>query len=527
MSNFDLWQDFLSNKKSMLRDFSYAGNGAIYPDMPCFEAKDYGIFPDTGEDVTEKLQNALDIIGKKGGGRLLLSKGCYNINGEKSSHKGLLMNYSHVALEGVGNGCDGTVLVSHSNTLQQKLPYLCRGLIHTADCLFGTERFLSPKLLKSVGKIVKDAEQGSDILKLDSSENVNAGDCVILCMYDNAEHSLAKELMYPLKLDEEWTDIMTAYERKSAPYQWLARIRQVRDDSTIVLDRPLLRDIKTKYTPEIFYLDMLENISIENIRFESVWDGGGYYHHKNAEVDYGWNGIVMHRVINGTVKNVHFHNFTQAVQLRDCKNVSVNGVEISGYDGHYGVKCYAHTSDCLMENIHVYSTFTHGLGLEGSNQGNVFKDVWFHSSNTEIDLHGGGMPSFNLFENVRNIAKVSGGGAIFNMPYCGQGNVYWNCTYAPCPPKGRLSTYLEHDNVSGDLKQARLKEFFHAWFWSYYKQYKELRDHEMYPASIVRGLGGGFINKSLDPRKEKSICVCSSQSNDILPSLYQAQKENR
>lgn len=528
MKKSELWQNFLQGERPALRDFSYAGQKRAVPAGKRYEARDFGVAPDTDEDMTGKIQFALDSIGKAGGGTLALEPGRYLLGGSSPAERGVALNYSNVTIAGAGSGCDGTVFYAEGHTLREGEPWLTKGLFHTGRNLL-CDRFLSPKMLGQPIPILCDAAQGARgvCVPAEEAKRLPPGECVILCMYDSPAGDLARELIWPLEPDEAWSDLLTANERGSAPYQWLAEVSRT-EGGEVWFDRPILREIRARYRPCLYRVPMLEDIALCDIRIESAWDGGGYYHHKNPEVDYGWNGVVFHRVRNGCIRNVWLHQFTQGIQLRDCKNVTVREITISGQDGHYGVKCYAHTTDCLVDGVDIYPAFTHGLGVEGTVQGNVFRKVRFHSAATEIDLHGGGLPAFNLFEEVEGIAKISGGGAVFNLPYCGQGNVYWNCSFSPCPPKGRLSTYLEREGISGGVRQKRLTEVFHAWYWSYQKQLDSYCDHKMYPQSIVRGLRGpGTIDQTPAARREDAVWVENVSGEDEIPSLYSAQCRRR
>ena len=79
----------------------------------------------------------------------------------------------------------------------------------------------------------------------------------------------------------------------------------------------------------------------------------------------------MHRVAHGWVRDVVMSNYVQNVHLVNSRNVSVQNVTMTGFDGHYGVKMY-HSSDNLVSDIDVQALYTHGPGLEGCSFGNVY-----------------------------------------------------------------------------------------------------------------------------------------------------------
>ena len=92
-------------------DFSYCGyrNGGVkIPEVPTSVTLE----PSGAEDESERIQTALDDLGKSlektpdGRGALLLKKGLWKVN------KTLTMSYSGVVLRGEGDGEDGTVLLA-------------------------------------------------------------------------------------------------------------------------------------------------------------------------------------------------------------------------------------------------------------------------------------------------------------------------------------------------------------------------------------------------------------------------------
>ena len=59
-------------------------------------------------------------------------------------------------------------------------------------------------------------------------------------------------------------------------------------------------------------------------------------------MDYGWNAINFKRVAHGYIQNVEIHNFSNPLYLLDSRNVTVEKIEMTGYDGHQGIKLYEH-----------------------------------------------------------------------------------------------------------------------------------------------------------------------------------------
>ncbi|WP_135552778.1 DUF4955 domain-containing protein [Paenibacillus cymbidii] len=540
--NARIFDDFAADaKRSVLPDFSYAGYGYGEKPIPGLEAsvnvRDFGIVPDTGEDLTERIGQLIDTVGASGGGVILFPRGRYELNGDPERPGGIAIDHSRIVLRGEGSGKDGTVFCKRRPLLHKAQPWLSPGIIHTGGALFGNDRFLSPRDLPQVAQLAAESRKGDRILQLTDASQLAAGDCILLCMRNtDDEGSLIRSMLAPFEPDPKMKDAFTAGVRRTNSYQWLAEVERVLDGRRILLRQPLRRDLPLRYEPFVCRMPMLTEIGIEHIRLESAWDGGGYYHHKNPEVDYGWSGICLHRVAHGWVRDVAVDNYTQGVQLRDSRNVTVRDVAMYGHPGHYGMKCYAHACDNLFADIALHAFLTHGVGIEGTTQGNVFTRIRFLAEGTEIDLHGGGAPSANLFDRFLGVAKLSGGGAIANLPHSGHHNTFWNIGYRHAPARHNMNTYWREERMvtSAENEAERLDELFFAWYRSYKQELDTLQDHHLYPKSIVVGA------HACDPERVVRIERCVSDRDDewiyaeglnerhVGPeSLYRAQLELR
>lgn len=534
-----IFKAFAANgASSILPDFSYAGYGYGEREPRArgrmVNVSDFGIRPGTGEDMTGRIQAVVDEVGRSGGGIVYFPAGRYELNkeAEPGAATGIRINYSHTVLRGEGSGPGGTVLYQHKPMVSAQAPWLSPGLIHTGDRLFGNDRFLSPKLLPNVAVLIESAYKNDRVLSLSDTSRLKAGECILLCLQNTDDAgSLARQLIDPLPPDSAWTDLCTAGPRRSASVQWPVEVEQVLDERRVRLRQPLRRDMLLEHAPYVCLLEMLREIGVEHLRMETAWDGGGYYHHKNDEVDYGWSAICLHRVAHGWVQDVAIVDYTQGVQLRDSRNVTVRQVELLGHPGHFGMKCYAHACDCLFADIAVRAFRTHGVGIEGMTEGNVFTRIVFEGG-SELDSHGGGAPGRNLFDALEGVTKISGGGAIFNLPYTGHSNTFWNIGYLHAEPKPRLTTFgSDLSGPEGERTAARrADELFYAWYWSCHLQREALDDHRMYPRSIVVGVRSVepgrtvTISGRADDHADEWIYAEALNAKEVTPaSLYEAQ----
>ncbi len=376
----------------------YAGKKRVFTALECYDIRDFGVVPNSREDQRDVIQKAIDTIGEKGGGTLYFPCGSYRIDSQNDSF--LQINYSNISLEGETDkdGHPVAVLVGCCPTVRgHKNPWLSPFLITTGEKLqpsnevWGVDfrkkkntfsvsnslsdpgsdgQMLTPMLATT---IISTAKKGDTCLKVADSSRV--GRYVLIAMYNTThDGNLLKELLGMDSFRPEWTLCHRAGLEEAPSFQWLAEVEEVVNENTIRLVRPLLRDVNTAYTPEIYNVEMLENVTICNLRFESKWNGMFCHHgfplyysiHQAQEMDYGWNAINMKRVVHSEVKNVVIKNFTNPLYVTDSRNVTVSYLHICGYDGHQGIKLYMHACDNLFEHITFTSHFADMMGGEGN-----------------------------------------------------------------------------------------------------------------------------------------------------------------
>lgn len=453
-------------------DYSYAGENRKYPNLPLFNVTTYGILPNTQEDVLHKVQQLIDEIGQKGGGIIFFPKGEYLFNKNSRKRSFIQINYSHIYIQGEtdSNGKPLTRLVNCNHTLAEnkRNPWLSPFFITTGEKIqesnifFGLQ-FLNKKniITKSLSlsdpgsdgtiltpnfitNIISDSSKGSCVIKVKDTTSLFNIRYIMIGLYNTTlDGNLIKEILGVNKLLPEWTTAQRAGKEIAPSYQYLTEISEIIDDQHIRLARPLLRNIETKYSPKIFKVNMLENISISNIIISSKWNGlfrhhgyPRYYSIKQAtEMDYGWNGINMKRVAHGVLNNIILENHTNPLYIMDSRNLTIENITIKGADGHQGIKLYEHSCDNLLKNIIFYNHYADMIGGEGNAYGNVFNNITYcnpYFKPADYDFHGfseGPMspPSHNLFINCYGFRNIKGAGAIYNQPACAQYNAWINC----------------------------------------------------------------------------------------------------
>jgi len=511
-----IFLDFENNPVfSKLPDFSYAGYQYGEKDIPVidkniFNVQRYGVTPNVEVDQTKSLQVLIDKVGKKGGGVIYFPKGKYYLNLDSIHHQSLKINYSNIILRGEGSDENGTILYSKYPLTQHEVsPWLSPAFIQTATNLQNTTAFWGLDFLDTskvgaaistsagtvndkiqpaevVANLLTDAFKGQKIINVTSTRNLKVGSVIILGMYNTSDDcNLMKDILKPIETFEPYEkSAIDAGKSGAASYQWLVEVDQVLSETILQLKQPLRRDILMKYKPVVAAAPMLSGIGIEHLRLESGWKGF-YCHHgcdksipaQGREMDYGWTAITLCRIKHSWINDVAIHNFTNPIYFLDSRNCTAENINISGYDGHSGIKIYSHAADNLITNVHFYNNYTHVLSGEGCAYGNVFSNVTYSPTNNKLgnfDFHGFADRRFspaadNLFENIVGLQQVYSGGAPNNMPQTAGDNTWWNIE-------------------EGSFDQSN-NEFFGCWLWKEKTNFHAPKEHlKMYPKSILVGV---------------------------------------
>jgi hypothetical protein len=546
------------SRKSDLPDFSYAGYHYGEQAIPVVtknvvNVTKNGIKANSMKDQTKEVQQLIDKIGADGGGVLYFPKGTYYFNMDAREKRFLQINYSNIVLRGEGNNLNGTVFFDGNQLTQTDVsPWLSPALIQTAFNLQNTKSFwgldypenisyksevISTKAgvvsegiqtAKVLTRLVKNAKKGDKSLWLQNTEDLKANDYILLGLYNiDTAGTLIKNILKPIKQFYDFESSAKEAGPSNAPsYQWLVQIESVRKNG-IVLKEPLRRDFDLKYKPVLAKAPMLTEIGVEDIYIKSAW-AGYYCHHgcegsskyQSEEMDYGWNAINFCRVANGWIKNVTLESFTSPVYLLDSRNVTVNNINFLGFDGHCGIKIYSHASDNLIENLNFKNNFSHILSGEGNAYGNVFKNINYEVLSGKpgfFDFHGTNdrrfsAPAQNLFENIKGLNKISGGGAANNLPHTANYNTWWNVELADFNPNN--------------------SELFFSWALPLNGLINNNLSHQMYPKSILVGVYQPqfkiSINGETSNINDQWIYTENLNIGKVYPlSLYDAQLKRR
>lgn len=477
---YRLERNSLTQQENMLSANDVANHSVL-------DVTNRGVLPNTDEDVVDKVQMLIDEIGQQGGGCLYFPAGRYLFN-KKGTKSFLQINYSHVTIVGEVDK-DGhllTELVNCGMTIQgSRNPWLSPFFITTGENLQPSNQFWGLQFRKHSGlrtessslsdpgsdgqlqtppyatRVTADAMKGSKILTVENAHAI--GKYILLGMYNTTPAGLLiKDILGVDELREEWLSARRAGLEEAPSFQWLVEVKNILDEHTVELVCPLLRDCLVEFQPEIYNVEMLENIHLRDLRISSKWNGL-FHHHgfplyysvaKAQEMDYGWNAINMKRAAHSSIERVEIRNFSNPLYVQDSRQVVVRDLAIRGYDGHQGIKIYCHTCDCLFERIKFYCHFADMMGGEGNAYGNVFRKICYLNPTfkpVDYDFHGfseGPMspPAYNLFERVEGFRYIKGAGAVYNQPACAAGNV-WRENLPEGGCKGEIPFYAQSYRV--------------------------------------------------------------------------------
>lgn len=462
-----------------LQDFSYSGCQHDTNITKRYNVEEVGVMPGSSEDVLSKVQALIDKVGENGGGVIFFPKGKYLFNKDKGHPSFLQINHSDITIEGETdeNGKPLVELVNCNNTVRGKRnPWLSPFFITTGEALQESNMFwgiqfkrkrnivtrsssladpgsdgtiLTPGYATS---IVEDADKGERVIRVRDASTLSGIRYIVLAMFNNEDGDLIKDILCVKDLRPEWGTALRAGEEKAPSYQALLEIASIDvDNNTMTLTQPLRRDISMRYSPEVYSLEMLEHVVIRNLTISSRWNGL-FRHHgfplyysvsQTQEMDYGWNGINMKRVAHGRIENVIFRDLSNPLYVMDSRNITVENILFTGYDGHQGIKLYEHACDNLLRSIEFRNHYADMMGGEGNAYGNVFSRVRYTNpflNPVDYDFHGfseGPMspPSYNLFELIHGFAHIKAAGASYNQPASARENLWWN-TFSSGETKG-------------------------------------------------------------------------------------------
>lgn len=209
----------------------------------------------------------------------------------------------------------------------------------------------SPKL----ASVTENAKRGDFTVKVSGTTGISSGQWVQLRLR-SGDRELVKKEIGPIALNENWAiakALISINQSSDDLYGVkITEFHQVKSaaNGKITFYEPIMHDIDIKYNDtegwEIRTYKYLENVGIEDLSFVgNALDGYAHHgegHAEQAKVGWQYDGaykpLLLQRVVNSWVRNVHFESVSEALTFAESANSSAYDIRISGKRGHSAVR---------------------------------------------------------------------------------------------------------------------------------------------------------------------------------------------
>ena len=209
----------------------------------------------------------------------------------------------------------------------------------------------SPKL----ASVTENAMRGDFTVKVSGTTGISSGQWVQLRLR-SGDRELVKKEIGPSALNENWAIAKAPISINQSSDDLygvkITEFHQVKSaaNGKITFYEPIMHDIDIKYNDtegwEIRTYKYLENVGIEDLSFVgNALDGYAHHgegHAEQAKVGWQYDGaykpLLLQRVVNSWVRNVHFESVSEALTFAESANSSAYDIRISGKRGHSAVR---------------------------------------------------------------------------------------------------------------------------------------------------------------------------------------------
>lgn len=209
----------------------------------------------------------------------------------------------------------------------------------------------SPKL----ASVTENAKRGDFTVKVSGTTGISSGQWVQLRLR-SGDRELVKKEIGPIAPNENWAIAKAPISINQSSDDLygvkITEFHQVKSaaNGKITFYEPIMHDIDIKYNDtegwEIRTYKYLENVGIEDLSFVgNALDGYAHHgegHAEQAKVGWQYDGaykpLLLQRVVNSWVRNVHFESVSEALTFAESANSSAYDIRISGKRGHSAVR---------------------------------------------------------------------------------------------------------------------------------------------------------------------------------------------
>ncbi len=513
----ELGDDFIFAASPRLTDWSTAGyrQGRTEPPLPAgplFDVTTYGAVANDGANDAVGVQAAIDAAEAAGGGIVFFPPGQFDfwVPPSPGYDDILKVSGSHIILRGSGSGTGGTIL-------KQRNTYT--DIPDTSYTRYHLIRIGTGLNYRSTSRpFIADAAKHATSIVLNSNADIARGDFLQLELISSVDEGgnrlpdLMMDLVAPMTkamIEPGFTNFL-----KFNPYRFKVEVAGIEDDGqTVHLATPLPRAMTLNFgaRARIIGDSLLQECGVEQLAIEGSYKDAAYDHHASWEADYGWCGIGFLGVAHGWVRDLRFTWMNNDVIATKSIHCTIESLQSSGR-GHYGVQLIDSTS-CLVRDAVFRSERTHVVSVTEGAVANVFTGISNAASSCHyIDFHGASPSIANLFENSTNL-RIGSGGAIQNMPHCGQHNTFWNIEAGGPNPVNDMFTYglYNYTSYTGPYSTADL--------------------HQLHPASLLVGIvrpGGSITVDGSSADRDNGWLYVDSVGTKVAPlSIHHLQRRLR
>ena len=208
---------------------------------------------------------------------------------------------------------------------------------------------------RKLASVTENAKRGDFTVKVSGTTEISSGQWVQLRLR-SGDRELVKKEIGPIALNENWAIAKAPISINQSSDDLygvkITEFHQVKSaaNGKITFYEPIMHDIDIKYNDtegwEIRTYKYLENVGIEDLSFVgNALDGYAHHgegHAEQAKVGWQYDGaykpLLLQRVVNSWVRNVHFESVSEALTFAESANSSAYDIRISGKRGHSAVR---------------------------------------------------------------------------------------------------------------------------------------------------------------------------------------------
>jgi hypothetical protein len=449
-----LWQEFRANPfdHPQIPNIAYAGHrtGERPPRRPVrANVLHYGARPDGSADASAAVNRAIEDVGRRGGGTVLVPAGTYLIEDI------VRIGYSDVVLRGAGSG--STTLFAPRSL--EEIVGINRSRYGSANSAWSwsgglvwvCHRDRYRPLVEAIRaqrwpfegwtgngadegtvltRVVAQADRGSFSVLVEDGRRVRAGQRVLLQLDDDGSHGLLKHMCgdVPGTQDYRWDDKTKLLSYR--PFLWPVRVESVRGNE-VRLAQPLPLAARLAFNPRLTtFAPAVLGAGVEGltIRMRKTV-------RPSHLQDKGYNGVVFQCAWDCWADDVSVVDSDNGFLLVSAKGVSLLRTRVSGRGQHHSYACREQSHDNLVEDFAI-GAFTepptpgsghHGINVEGLSCGNVWSRGRMDAGT--FDTHRG-LPFGNVRTEVTVFNDGAHGGSADAGPLYGARFAHWNVTVA-------------------------------------------------------------------------------------------------